>query len=80
MDWRTLAAQVGVSMLRKMLSTTRWPVRSLRLIGDRSPFTTVKAGSGFPVAGRSPAVWTGLRPTLVSAIGLVLLVDFVING
>ncbi len=45
---RTLAAHVGVSMLGKMLSTTRWPARSLRLTVDRSPFTRVNAGAACP--------------------------------
>jgi len=60
LNLRTEVAQVGVSMLGKMFSTSRWPLKSAGVAALRSVRVRLKAGAWLPTRGSSPAVWMGL--------------------
>src|SRR5574343_771272 len=62
LNWRTEVAQVGVSMLGKMLRILRLPARLLRLTSDRSLATSEKAGAASPFLGKLPLTLIGLPP------------------
>ena len=72
MNLRTLVAHTAVSMLGKMLSTTRLPAKSAGVTSVRSPLVRVNDGVGAPTVGSSPTVWTGLPPSAVCAMQAIL--------
>ena len=77
---RTLWAQTPVSMLGKMLSTTRWPARSAEESSDMSPLVRVNDGAALPTAGSSPEVWMGLPRKVIVAMRTGLADRIALNG
>ena len=59
LNLRTEVAQVGVSMLGKMFSTRRWPLKSAAETALRSVRVRLKVGAWLPTRGSSPEVWKG---------------------
>src|SRR5690625_821295 len=75
---RTLFAQTPVSREGKMLSTTRLPRKSSRLISPSSESTRVNPGAWLPTAGSSPTVLIGFPSSVICAIkGSFLTATFV---
>ena len=66
---RTLEAHTGVSMLGKMLRTTRCPSSSPSDTEPRSDVVSVKSGASDPTAGSSPLVAMGLPRKVTWAMG-----------
>ncbi|MCY1297562.1 hypothetical protein D9M70_470050 [compost metagenome] len=60
LNLRTEVAQVGVSMLGKMFSTLRLPLRLARVTSARSPPTRLNAGACWPFCGSWPSTLIGL--------------------
>src|SRR5690606_12561671 len=69
---RTDCAQVGVSTLGKIFSTTRLPAKSAEETSDKSVLTSLKAGALLPTAGRLPLVLNGFPLSVTFAIKILL--------
>ena len=75
-DWLkvlTEVAQVGVSILGKMLSTLRKPAKFSRLTSARALSARLKLGADWPFSGKLPPIFTG--PPL-SVTGLAMIISF----
>ena len=68
LNFRTLAWHTPVSMLGKMLSTTRLPETSASVSASNFESTRSKPGACEPTAGSSPTVLTVLGPSCVVAM------------
>src|SRR5690606_3245497 len=66
---RTEVAQVGVSTLGKMFSTTRLPFKSSSATSDKSVLTSLNEGAWLPLEGRLPLVLKGFPLRVTVAIG-----------
>ena len=62
LNLRVLVAQVGVSMLGKMLKITRLPTRSLFEISCNALVVSENFGAGLPLVGNLPLTETGFPP------------------
>jgi hypothetical protein len=69
---RTDCAQVGVSTLGKIFSTTRLPARSAEETSDKSVLTSLNAGALLPAAGKLPLVLNGFPLRVTVAIEILL--------
>lgn len=67
LNLRVLVAQVGVSILGKMLKITRLPAMSLLVMSCSALVVSENFGNALPVAGNLPLTETGLPPNVTVA-------------
>src|SRR5690606_36970546 len=68
LNFRTEAAQVPVSILGKMFKTIFFPLKSLKLLSDKSPAVNLKSGAEDPTPGKSPCVFTAVPLNVILAM------------